>query len=284
MTIRIAAVLLAALTLPRAAAGQDSLRLAFAPVLGAKVHRLFQTHTRITIVGVDTAGAPVARTRDVADLGGMTQVALAGPEGALVLHLAFDSLRARARDGGQPWSEFEVEGADTLWVQAEMNERMQVLEIRGGGDPGSGLLVHLLTGVPGLTLPGRSVAAGDEWGVRLQFPLDEFLGRSPMSTPSVPLTARATFTVDSIAARAKDTLAFVGFRGAFTPRDVTDEEGARLRYDGVLEGTLVWSTGWGSLVSAVTRTRLQLDAAAQDAVAARRRVTFETTVRQSVSP
>jgi hypothetical protein len=164
---------------------------------------------------------------------------------------------------------------------------MQVLEISGGGDdPGSGLLVHLLTGIPGLTLPERWVAAGDHWGARLEFPLGEFLGRRPTSTPSVTLTARATFTVDSVAARSQDTLAYVGFSGAFAPREVTDEEGAVLRYGGVLQGTLVWSTGWRSLVSGVTRTRVELGAVEPDAPAgqARGRVTFETTIRQSVSP
>ena len=84
------------LALPGTAWTQDSVRLRFTPVLGAKVHRVFQTHTRMVVPTSGSIGEGVSR-RETVDLGGVVQVVVAGPGGEPVVHLAFDSLRTRLR-------------------------------------------------------------------------------------------------------------------------------------------------------------------------------------------
>ena len=191
--------------LPAAAAGlallavpaaQDSLRLVFKPVQGVTVHRIFQTHTRMTLTGVDSAGRPAERQREVADLGGMRQVSLTGPGAAQIVHLSYDSLRFRGRAADGPWREVAVPDPEARWIQARMDRHMRLLEITGRGrHPSAGLLVHLLTGVPGLVLPSGWVEAGDRWNAQLEFPLGDVVGGEPtgllLETASRPLQLAA---------------------------------------------------------------------------------------------
>lgn len=274
---RVALAALAVLVLPPRAAAQDSLQLRYHPVPGVKVHRVFQTHTRI--VGVGETGDPAGPVREAADLGGMTEVALAGPEGKLIMHLAYDSLRARMREGDEPWSEYEVAPLDTLWLQVHLNDRMQVVDPTAGGDrPGSGMLVHLLTGVPGMELPQGWLREGQYWSSRLEFPLGELVGHAPVQAPSALLAAETDFRLDSLTVRAQDTLAYVRFSGALTPSTLRRPDGSTLRFAGATTGTLVWSTGWRGWVAAAARLQVVIRVPEQG------RLSLETTVRQTVLP
>ncbi|NIM52381.1 MAG: hypothetical protein GTN62_13820 [Gemmatimonadales bacterium] len=285
MTPGAAGLGLVLLALPHSAVAQDSLRLQFSPVRGVRIHRVFQAHTRTTVSRVDSAGAMQTSTRETAELGGMTQVALEGPDGGLVVHLTFDSLRARMREGGERWRERQVGQPDSLWIQVRIDRRMRVLGTNAGGDaPGAKLLVPLLTGVPGLVLPEQWVKAGDRWTARLEVPLDAFGGRPPTIAYVPTLAGRTTFAVDSVIARARDTLAYVEFAGAFAPKKVADAHGTALSYSGGVQGALVWSTGWGAWVSAATRLRVVVSMAGAGATPGptRGRITVETTIRESV--
>jgi hypothetical protein len=277
VTRRPVLVTLALLALPHALAAQDSLLLRYHPVAGVKVHRVFQSHTRMT--GVGTAGEAAGPVREAAVLGGLTEVALPGPDGALIMHLAYDSLRARLREGEEAWREYEVDTLDSLWLQVSLDDRMRVVEATAGGDrPGSGMLLHLLTGVPGMQLPGGWLREGQYWSARLEFQLSELVGHAPLEAPSALLGVEMDFRLDSVTARDQDTLAYIRFSGALTPTTLRRQDGSTLQFAGATMGTLVWSTGWRGWVAAAARLQVVVG------VPERGRLSLETTVRQSVLP
>lgn len=265
--------------LPVAARSQDLLTLRFDPADGAVLHRVFQAHTRLTVRDGETP-----RVRETADLGGIRQVALRRRAGESVVHVTFDSLRIRTREGAAAWRELQPAGLDSLWLQARLDPRLRVLGVRSGGPkPARATLLELVTGVPGMALPPEPVGVGDEWPLRAELPLSGvvFEGVTGESSPS--LSVRATATIDSIVARQHDTLAYlsvvgpVGDPGPVGPHgDLVDSGGLAAR--------LVWSTGWGGFVSAATRFTLRLRRPAASSADRRERwMVLETTVRQRVS-
>jgi hypothetical protein len=206
---------------------------------------------------------------------------------AQVVHLQYDSLRFRARGQSGSWREVVVPDPERRWIQAQVDSHMRLLEIVGGGEQRSaGLLMHLLTGVPGLVLPVGWVHSGDHWNAQLEFPLGDIVGAEPTGLMPDKLRARAAFSVDSVQARPRDTLAYVSFTGSYLPQSLTAADGRTARFAGALRGTLVWSTGWRSVVSAATRSRVQFTVAraGTDADEPRGQVTLETTIRQAVVP
>lgn len=287
MTQRLVVATLALLALPGTVEAQDSLRLEFAPLRGVTVHRAFQSHTLMTMTGADSSGQPVTISREVADLGAMSQVSMPRSDRAQVVHLQYDSLRFRARGRAGSWREVVVPDPERRWVQARLDSHMRLLEIIGGGEHQSaGLLVHLLTGVPGLVLPVGWVHSGDRWNAQLEFPLGDIVGAEPTGLMPRTLRARAAFSVDSVRARSRDTLAYVSFTGSYLPQSLTAADGRAAQFAGALRGTLVWSTGWRSVVSAATRSRVQFSVTGPGtgSGAPQAQVTLETTIRQAVVP
>ncbi|MCI0574234.1 MAG: hypothetical protein L0Y66_26180, partial [Myxococcaceae bacterium] len=222
---------------PLPALAQDSVRLRFAPRFGAEVHRVFRVHTRMEVAGPDGAAAP----RELVDLGGVQQIALAGPQGEPVVHLAFDSLRTLLRQGSGPWREVVWAGLDSLWAQAWPDAGLRVQRVAtGGATAQTALLLQLLGGGVLLTLPGEWLRAGDGWTVEHAVPLASVLSRAPQSVDT--LTAHTRFVLDSTVTRASDTLAFLTFQGAIVGGGIAARHG--VAYSGGLTGSLIWSTGW----------------------------------------
>lgn len=253
MTLRVAISALA-LAVPLATArGQDSVLLRFEPVYEVPVHHLFQSHTRLVMP--DAGGGSAARTRETVDLGGIVQVTLPGPNGDAVVHLAFDSLRTRMREGGEPWREFAWTGLDTLWVQAWPAADLGIRRIEGDRSAAAAMLVHQLAGVPGLTLPARWVRPGEHWLRMLDVPLSGVVTRGAGALPDESLLARADVRVDSIVARARDTLAYLSLGGVFELQRSAADPG--VRYDGTVAGSLIWSSGWNAWVSGATRVTVR---------------------------
>jgi hypothetical protein len=271
--MRLTAVTVLAVATAHPLAAQDAVRLHFAPAAGETVHRLFQAHTRITLSG------PEPRVRESAHLGGMTQVVVALRPGGAVLHLAFDSLRSRARAGAGAWHERVVDPTDRLWVQVHLDRRLRRVATPGGADhPGADLLVQLVTGIADLALPDRAVAGGDRWEQQLGVPLATAPEDLPHGTAPATTRVDVTVTVDSVVPRASDTLAYLGVRGA-----VADDGGDEaLAVGGELSGELIWSTAWRGFVAAATRTRVEL--APRTAETPPRQLVIETTLRSSVRP
>ncbi len=263
---------------------QDSIRLRYTPPFGTKIHRVFQTHTRVTTRAAEQ-GRPTSRTHETVDLGGAVQVALTGPNGESVTHVAFDSLRIRTRDGGGPWHERVVTQSDRLWLQAVVDQRLQIDRLTVGTElPVAEPLLSLVTGLPNFVLPDAWLRSGDLWTVQHSVPLAGFFTRGDASGPPDSLTARTVFQVDSLVSRTGDTLAYLQFTGGFRPVQTTGD--AALTYGGGLAGSLVWSSGWSAFVSAAVRFRLNVHVRdeREDETPPELLITLETTTRHQVRP
>lgn len=277
---RLAAAALVVLGMPTAAWAQDSVRLRYAPEFGAIVHRVFQSHTRMSTT-TPSGGTEGVSTRETVDLGGMEQIAVKGPDGEPIAHLAFDSLRTRIRDHAGPWREFVWGGLDSMWVQVWLDPWLQVERINAGSaSPTRGLLVHLLTGLPNLVLPDRWLHAGEGWTALHAVPLTGVVTRGWGDPTPDTLVARTAFHVDSIVGRGADTLAYIGLSGAFVPRSAAGT--GALSADGALAGSLIWSQGWSTFVSGAVRLRVNVRAPPDGTSGPGAFITVETTTRHQV--
>lgn len=239
---------------PALLAAQGQLLLRYDPVPDVTVHTAFQTVTRVT-----TGDGRVIET---ADLGSMRTIALELAEGGTVLHMAYDSVRARIRSDGHAWREFSVPDADSAWIQATIDDRLQVLGTRSGSRlPAVTGLLDVLTGVPDLILPEQPVRIGGAWMVDSE--LSERVAVSvPQEIGGLPsLTFATRVTLDSTVQRTQDTLGFFTVSGYVRP---TSDDGMRaLEAEGLsvfseITGQLVWSNGWSGFVSGASRVTITI--------------------------
>jgi len=251
---RMIIVLFLAHFFPSVLVGQGHLLLRYDPPRDVTMHTLFQTVARI-----ETVGGTVIET---ADLGSMRSVALELAEGGTVLHLAYDSVRARVRSEGGAWREFEVPGADSVWAQARVDSQMNVSAARSGSRlPEVTGLLDILTGLPDLTLPEQAVRIGGAWLVDSRLP-DRAAASVPRDVGELPsMTFSTRLTLDSTVQRAQDTLAYFTVSGDIRPSsdaDLRALQAAELAVSSELEGQLVWSSGWNSFVSGANRVTMEI--------------------------
>jgi hypothetical protein len=261
---------------PQTAAAQP-VSLRYRATVGEQIDRLFQAHVRVT-----TTADGTEQTREVARLGAMREQALFSQDDRYVLHLSYDSLVVRQRDAGGPWTESRVVLNDSLWVQLAVDPLMRVRHRVGRAEWSEGpLLQHLGTGFSGLVLPDAPVRPGTGWQLDLALPAVVATAGVAPGPAVTSLPVRARMTVDSVVVRARDTLAFISLEGTVTPSRVRGAEGVTVHYEGDAQASLVWSTGWGTFVSAATRTIL---AVLVERDGRRSPLTIETTIRQAVAP
>lgn len=260
---------------PSAAAGQ-AIRLEYRAEPGEQVARLFQAHVRVTASDPDGT----IRTREVAKLGSMREQVLSASGGRYALHLRYDSLVVRQREGSGRWQESGVALSDSLWTQLVVDTRLRVQRRVGRGEESEAqLLQHLTTGFPELVLPEEPVRRGSSWD--LQFEWSAAAATAGAAPGAAVLPVQASVVVDSLVPRTEDTLAYVTVRGTITRSRVRTADGGTVSYYGETGGTLVWSTRWGTFVSAATRTSV---AALVEAGERRSQITIDTTIRQAVVP
>lgn len=252
--IRILSLLFAVQLPPTLMLAQGQLQLRYDPVRDAMMHTAFQT--------VTMAAAGNGRVVETADLGSMRAIALELAEGGTVLHMAYDSVRARIRSDGGAWREFDVPDADSAWLQAGIDDRMRIAGIRSGPPlPAVTGLVDILTGVPGLTLPDQPVRIGGAWMVDSE--LTERVAVSvPREVGDLPsLTFSTRITLDSTVQRTQDTLGYFTVSGFLRPTaeaDVRELQAEGLEVSSEMTGQLVWSTGWHGFVSGANRVTMEI--------------------------
>jgi hypothetical protein len=204
-------------------------------------------------------------------------------EEAVAVHLSYDSLRASRREATGPWRDLEVSGVDTTWIQLTVDGQLR-LRFRGGElqPGGGGLLIQSLTGFSGIVLPAGWIREGSRWREELlASPSDPLI---PGTMDDVALRTRARFVVDSVVRRSRDTLAFISVGGSAVRLRRTQEDGVVLAYSGSLSGSLVWSTGWATFVSAATRLNVRIDVRRTGSPDSVGHMLIETTLRQAVVP
>jgi hypothetical protein len=196
--------------------------------------------------------------QETAHLGGMRQVIVNGVTGEPVIHLAFDSLISRARDAGEQWRELRVGGLDSLWVQVDVDRRMRMGDARTRAvNPGQGLLIDLANGLPGLELPTQEVRTGGKWHQDIEMAIGVFAIRT-LDGLGNTVSSRIEFTVDSIVPRTRDTLAYLSFVGTFRAKVQHLDDGGVRRTSGGILGTMIWSSGWRTIVSESARTQIRV--------------------------
>ncbi len=251
----------ALIIVPLRSSAQEAVHLAVLPHHGVEIHRLFQTRTRVAMQSrdVETMVMDPPIFRESAQLGGMRQVVVTGVNGGPVIHLAFDSLLSRARQAGEAWQELRVGGLDTLWVQADIDEQMQVGGVRSeASNPGQALLIELARGLPGLALPLAAVSDGEVWTQDLDIPFGAFAIRLADGIDGGSVSARVSFQVDSLTPRERDTLAYVSFEGTFRDKVQPLDDGGVRRSGGGMLGSFVWSTGWRTIVAESARIQIRV--------------------------
>jgi hypothetical protein len=235
-------------------AGQRQLLLRYDPVRDVDTHTLFQTVARIVLAN--------GRTIETADLGSMRTVALELADGGTVLHMTYDSVRARVRSVGGQWREFQVPGADSVWAQALVDSQLNVSSVMTGSRlPEVTGLLDIITGVPGLTLPEMPVHLGGAWMVesKLSERISASVPREVAELPSMTFSTRIDF--DSTVQRTQDTLGYFSLSGYIHPTtdsDLRELADAEVAVAAELEGQLVWSSGWNGFVSGATRVTVEV--------------------------
>jgi hypothetical protein len=274
----LAGVMMLCLSAPSPARGQQELTLRFSVTPGQRVQRLFQVHTRIEARSDDGA----VRVRETARLGAVREQAVVAPPTEQVLHVTFDSLLVRQRDGAGAWEEIRVDSVDGLWLQIALDERLAVHRRIGPAAAAEGaLLQHLVTGFPGLVLPERPIRPSMHWELARELTAAEITGGATPSPATAVLTVHLDILVDSLVARAEDTLAYLTVHGSIPVTRQRTADGVVTTYQGEVAGSLVWSSGWNTFVSAATRTSLRAAVQGPDVSTG---FTVETTLRQAVVP
>ncbi len=239
---------------PAPLSSQHQLLLRYDPIRDVDTHTLFQTVARLEMTN--------GRTIETADLGSMRSVALELAEGGTVLHLTYDSVRARVRSNGGSWREFRVPGTDSVWAQAKVDSQLNVSSVLSGSPlPEVTGLLDVVTGVPGVTLPTRPVRLGGAWLIDSRLPdrISASVPREIGELPSMNFSTR--IKLDSTVQRTQDTLGYFTLSGYIRP--TTDSDLQSLAESGLtvaaeLEGQLIWSSGWKGFVSGTNRVTMEI--------------------------
>lgn len=229
--------------------------LRFAPDPGLEVHTVWYFDVESTLEERDV---PVL-TAEGAGARSLTYRVVEHGPGISVVEVTADSLRFRWHPDRAPWSTLADTGGVRPMAQIRVDDRLRAQQSRTGQYPPR-LRTALLAFAGGFEapLPEEAVRAGSEWtsdallpwveptGLEDEPELGEWIARAG------PMIARATFVVDSVVDRGRDTLAYVRFDGPFLPATMApaaEAAAGSARVTGAAAGTFIWSTGWRTWVS-----------------------------------
>jgi hypothetical protein len=241
------------------AAAQSQAVLRFVPELGRLTRTLTEVKTTTSLVGFPAVPDRAAFEEEA--LIGVTQRVARMVEDGAVVEVTIDSIRGRARLGGEPW----VDYADSTLIggsaQAVISPQFAVVGIRSTGPRDGEILQALGAFAAGLDLafPEAAVTAGETFvtggRVRARVRTDRATG---IAIDEV-VFGDLSLTLDSAVQAGPDHLAYLHFQGALTPRTaaVAGEGGDVVTaLSGGFAGRLVWSEQWGAFVSGVVRIRV----------------------------
>ncbi len=266
---------LTATLLPHVGAAQGTLLLRYEAAPGTVVRTAFQTDAVVWAFD--------GHRFESADVGTMRATTLEGPDGKIVVHLAYDSVRTRTRGSDGRWREFRVAGMDSVWTQVGLDTRMRVLSvIRGGQFSGVTGLQRILMGIPSLELPDQALYEGDSWSSATVVSVVPGL-RNESVEPTLSGTVQVV--LDSIVVRSRDTLGFVTVNGRFPAVTFVDVVGpGRVTATGDLTGSMIWSTAWNRFVSGTSRTRVSVIRDGNAPGGGGKELRLEVTTRHQVKP
>ena len=261
--------------LPSTGAAQQSLQLRYDAVPGTVVHTAFQTE--VVVWAFD------GNQFESADVGTMKATTLEGPDGTILVHLEYDSVRTRTLGSDGRWREFPVRGKDSVWTQVVLDSRMRVLSVNHGGQfAGVTSLQRILLGIPSLELPEQPLRERGSWSSTTITSVVPGL-RNENVEPTLKGTVQ--LLLDSIVVRSSDTLGYVTVSGQFPAATFVEVVGpGRVTATGDLAGSMIWSTSWDRFVSGTSRTRVYLVRQGERDGSGGEELRIEVTTRHQVKP
>lgn len=239
--------------------GAQAADLELAGRVGPPVRTITAWRGTMVFREINEAGQPVGDSvvGEMTASAGITHQVVAAEGGSRVVELRYDSLKSRVRLLGQAWKE-RAPQATGRPIRLTVDKR---LEIESGADalpadPAAGAGILSWNGV---ALPGRVVAPGDTWTVSVTYRLPAELAQLLEITLPDSLPAAAAVTLDSVAARGADTLAYLTVKHPIGPVTLPASDAgdsATVELAGSEAASLVWSTGWNAYVAGAGQARV----------------------------
>jgi hypothetical protein len=178
------------------------------------------------------------------------------------VRISVDSSRSRARIGSNARADILLPGVEGLSGVLTLGPLM---EIHGftpeTPQPDSAYTAVMTARIAGfeLTLPQAAVLVGEGWSTPFQYPIGAHLSSGGRLSSAHGVHGVASIILDSVIPRGRDTLAFFSLDAPIEPAPgwIAAEGGiGTVTFRGRLIATLIWSTGWHSVVSAGTAGRI----------------------------
>lgn len=283
----VAVVLLGVSLAPLAA--QATYVFRYAPPAGAAVRTLTEVRTVTTFTGFPALpdGATLEEERRMH----AHHLVQAEEDGAWVVAATIDSIWSRRRLEEGQWRDVPDSALVGRPAVARLSSQFAVAGFRTAAPTDGEVFRPVGAMVAGLdfAFPGEPVAVGQTFSTGGRIHLR--VRAAPESGVAVDETVFGdlALTLDSVVVHAgDDTLAYLRFGGALTPRTASQqgESGATAgSFTGAFAGRLVWSRGWNAFVSGVARVRVEGRVTAETArglVAAS--AVWDATIRHQVRP
>jgi hypothetical protein len=245
---------------PGSAARAQAVHLGLAGRAGPPVRAIAALRGTMVFREINEAGQAIGDSvvAEMIASAGIAYRVLEAQAGERLLEVRYDSLKSRARVVGQAWKEAAVSGTGRA-VRIPTDERF-VLRAGGAAElPPDPIAAGGIVSWHGVVLPARDVGAGETWEVGLTYRLPADLPRLLEIGLPDSLAVTATVTVDSVAARAADTLVYLTVKHPIGPAILPASDAgdsATIELAGSQAASLVWSTGWNAFVSGAGQARV----------------------------
>lgn len=270
-------------------AGQDAYAFRYAPATGAAVRTLTEMRTITTFTGFPALpdGSTLEEERRVYG----HHVVQAEDEGGWLVAAEIDSIRGRRRLEAEPWRDLRDSTLVGRTAVARLTSQFAVAGFRTAAPTDGEVFRPVGAMIAGLdfAFPGEPVTVGQA------FPTGGRIHLRVTASPETGVAVDETvfgdlvLTLDSVVRTGVDTLAYLRFGGALTPRTTSPggEGGAATAgsFTGSFAGRLIWSSGWDAFVAGVARVRVEGRVTARTArgrVAAN--AVWDATLRHQVRP
>lgn len=272
------------LTLPTGTTAQ-SFSFTHAPQVGSFTASAYEV--RGTISYVNVPGLPDSVVAEYESLVGETRRIVDQLAGAWIARHTYDSVRARYRIEGRQWASIASRTAPLAPIRILVDDRA-VSSPMGEAPVEEAAIARGASSALQVQLPESTLSPGDSWSAALRLPVVLAVPGDSARIIAVGLDGSGEATLDSLVARAADTLAYVSVRGRMQPVAVTTVHPmtgapATLEIWGSTLSSMIWSTGWGTWVSGgsalLIRGRLEMPSETTDG-----RIAADLTSRFQIRP
>jgi hypothetical protein len=240
--------------------GAQGVRLELRGQVGPPVRAITGLRGTVVFREINEAGQPIGDSvvGEMTASAGIAYQVVAAAGSSRVVELRYDSLKSRARLLGQAWKE-GMPQATGRPIRLTVDSTLAIEPGAAAALPADPVAAGGILSWNGVSLPGRVVAPGDTWTVNVTYRLPGELAQLLEIALPDSVRAVATVSLDSVAARGADTLAYLTVKHPIGPvtlpaRDAGDS--ATVELAGSQAASLVWSTGWNAYVAGAGQARV----------------------------